>query len=312
MTCVVAREAVGVLRMRGKDRLDLLQRLSTNDLRPLVEPDTVRQTVFTTHQGKILDWVWIYSTADALLLRTSQGRAQRLKAWIERYTILEDATLDEASEGHALLVLHGSDAVEAAGIAWPEAERCLVANGIVWARGPAAYEHRLEAIVPGNTVDTTCSALITRGAQVVDAAWLGEQRLRAGVPSPNAEFRDEVNPLELRLGSAVSWSKGCYVGQEVIARLDSYDKVARLLMGFEGDASVLPEAGTRLGRAGRTIGRVTSATLAVSGCVGLAVVERASAAPGEADLLVGGDARRVQLVDRPFWSGGLSRPTGTA
>ncbi|HKQ62979.1 MAG TPA: glycine cleavage T C-terminal barrel domain-containing protein, partial [Candidatus Polarisedimenticolaceae bacterium] len=85
-------------------------------------------------------------------------------------------------------------------------------------------------------------------------------RVLRGVPAAGAELNEEHNPLEAGLWDAVSFDKGCYVGQEVVARLRTYDKVARRLVGLEFAAGTLPpERGTPLFDAGREVGSVTSA-----------------------------------------------------
>ena len=100
----------------------------------------------------------------------------------------------------------------------------------------------------------------------------------------------------------MSWKKGCYVGQEVISRLDSYDKVARYLMGFETAESTAVAPGDRLRRKGTGLGRVTSvAPRPGGGMVGLAIVNREAAGPGVAELETSDGTASVDLMDRPFW-----------
>ncbi|MBC7794776.1 MAG: hypothetical protein H7Z43_13815, partial [Clostridia bacterium] len=122
------------------------------------------------------------------------------------------------------------------------------------------------------------------------------------------EYPDDVNPLELRLGPvAVSFRKGCYIGQEIISRLDSYDKVQRLLVGFNVDptlAAQLPQDGQelKLTREGRPFGRVTSiVALPAGGAAGLAVVKREGADAAAAELVVGKDVIPVTLARRRFF-----------
>ena len=86
----IARVDAGVLEVRGADRIDLLHRLSTNDLRPLERLNIVTTTVFTTNQGRVVDWSWVLSLPERLLVRTSAGRVNRLAEWIATYTITED------------------------------------------------------------------------------------------------------------------------------------------------------------------------------------------------------------------------------
>src|SRR6185437_6476284 len=83
-------QPAAVVRVTGKDRIDLLHRLSTRDLKPLNESERVASTLFTTHQGKLIDWVFVLSRPDHLVLHASAGRAETLAAWIAKYTIMED------------------------------------------------------------------------------------------------------------------------------------------------------------------------------------------------------------------------------
>jgi folate-binding Fe-S cluster repair protein YgfZ len=104
----------------------------------------------------------------------------------------------------------------------------------------------------------------------------------------------------------VHWHKGCYIGQEVISRLDSYNKVARLLVGFSSSV-VLPAdaaAPLKISCDGRPLGRVTSWVPTASGCVGLALVKKAAAEgpmPMEAEIETAAGALPIRLEPRPFW-----------
>ena len=170
-------------------------------------------------------------------------------------------------------------------------------------RGIAAYGARFETLLPVAAAEALLLRGRAAGLDVGDGEALERLRLEAGVPSPEHEFKDEVNPLELRLKSAVSWTKGCYVGQEVIARLDSYDKVARALIGFEGRERMPADADLRIRRAGKLLGRVTSLHQLPDGRVlGLAVVKREEAVPGDAELTGADKSVAVRLLDRPFWA----------
>jgi tRNA-modifying protein YgfZ len=300
MSTWAATAPAGVLRVSGKDRLDLLHRISTNDLRPLASADTTAATVFTNEKGRIVDWVTIVSRPTELWLRTSEGRAPALAAWIDRYTIVEDLTVKDGSAELRHLIVQGDDAVRIAGLgSLPEPGQALAADDAVWIRGLVAYGTRVEALVPTATAEVLLAAMLARGAIRADAAVVEHARLLAGVPSPEHEFKDEVNPLELRINEGViSWTKGCYIGQEVIARLDSYDKLARQLIGFETDSTLGSDAELKLTRDGRPLGRVTS----LAGGLGLAVVKREAATPGAAEVVGPAGATKARLVDRPFWT----------
>jgi folate-binding protein YgfZ len=137
------------------------------------------------------------------------------------------------------------------------------------------------------------------GDAVVEAC-----RILRGLPSAGHELTEDHNPLEAGLWDAVSFDKGCYVGQEVIARLRTYDKVARALVGLElPPGSDPPLPGTRLFLDGREVGELTSAAAVPGrrGPVGLGYVKRKELGPA-LELRVGGsEAERVaRVVELPF------------
>lgn len=302
---LVAILPADVVEVSGAERIDLLQRLSTNDLLSLNKTNAVTSTVFTTEKGRVVDWSWLLALDETLMLRTSPGRGARVAEWIDKFTIMEDVSTKIVTESWRHVVVHGPGSMAACGVEVAE-HGATPADGGYWWRGLAAYGERLEGLLPSEQADAVVARAQAAGAEIATAHDLEMVRLRAGVPSPGHEFHDEVNPLELRLKSAVSWTKGCYVGQEVIARMDSYDKVARYLMGFEGDApselNVNAAAGSKLSRDESALGRVTSIAADPSrGLVGLAVVKRDAACSGPAVLDLNGTPVAVTLTDRPFW-----------
>lgn len=304
---VVGRLTSDVVQVSGNDRVDLLHRLSTNDLEPLAKPGQVRSTLFTTAQGRLIDWVTVVSAPENLWLLTAATRGQRVADWIDTYTIMEDVK-SQVSSAKAHIVIDGANAEAVAkavlGEDAPNApgEAREVAGHWVW-KGLAAYGPRVELLVDAATLDAVVGKAVAAGAELANPDVLEKLRVEAGVPGPATEYPDDVNPLELRLGPvAVSFRKGCYIGQEVISRLDSYDKVARLLVGFTVDdaaaarVSALPQGERKLTRDNKPFGRVTS----LVGTKGLAVVKREGAEGGTAELVVGDMKLPVHLTPRPF------------
>jgi folate-binding protein YgfZ len=142
----------------------------------------------------------------------------------------------------------------------------------------------------------------TGGMPAGDAA-LEAQRILRGLGASGHELTEDHNPLEAGLRDAVSFTKGCYVGQEVVARLENYDKVVRSLAGIEFVPGEGPAPGDALFIEGREIGRVTSA-IAPAGLgrgVGLAFVKhREVALPAQARAGRAEAGRPVRLVPLPF------------
>ena len=302
----VATQPAALLRVTGADRLDLLHRLSTQDLRPLRQAGQVRQTLFTTQQGKLVDWAQLYALDGELWLHASAGRGAMLQAWIGKYTIMEDVVTQDLSTDFYELLLIGPDAARLAGLPeLPAAGAFVARDGGVWSAGLAAFGPCIRALVPSSKAEQLQASYLARGAIWADAAMMAWLRLQAGVPSAAFEFREQVNPLELRLTHhAVGWNKGCYIGQEVISRLDSFDKVARVLMGFACDAPLpaLPEGETyRVLVDGKLLGKVTSWTNHGGAAIGLALVKREAASPMAVRLEGASAAENAQLVVRPFF-----------
>ena len=297
-----------IVQVAGKDRVDLLHRLSTNDLTPLATTGKVRQTLFTTSQGRLIDWVTVIAAPEVLLLVASPGRGQRIADWVDTYTIMEDVQSKLVSSAKVHLAVDGPDAERMVATVFGDLgaasvdEAREVAGSWVW-RGLAAYGPRIELLVEAAQAPATLQRFLAAGALPADQSVFERLRIDAGVPGPSTEYPDDVNPLELRLGPvAVSFRKGCYIGQEVISRLDSYDKVARLLVGFAVDehaaarVAALPDGERKLTRDNKPFGRVTS----LVGSKGLAVVKREGSEGGAAELVVGDMRLPVTLEPRPF------------
>jgi folate-binding protein YgfZ len=321
----VAVGATGVVRVTGADRVDLLHRLSTQDLRPLKNAGHTADTLFTTAQGRAMAWVRICATVDALWLVCASDRAAALAAWIARYTIMEDVLAEDCGPAWQQMQIFGLGAHACLGLAaapdaghWVQLPALAPISTDADAKADAAVAHFATPLVPAwgpgllvvlapAAATRVVDSLRQRGADFLSAAQLHYRRIQAGIPSAQYELQGEVNPFEMRLAaSTVHWHKGCYIGQEVISRLDSYNKVARLLVGFSG-AVALPDTGVaplKITCDGRPLGRVTSWVPAGSGCVGLALVKKAAAEapmPMAAEIETAAGALPIRLEPRPFW-----------
>jgi folate-binding protein YgfZ len=310
----VASWPTELLRLTGKDRLDFIQRLSSGNLLPLSSPGLVGQTLFCTKEGKLVAWCQVLSEEDSLLLLPTPGGAPSLQAWLTRYLIMEEVTV-------------AVEPVEQVAVAGPEAQAALglddgtrsAAGG--WRCGPGgdgrwwadlfAYPGRLLGLVP-----VGAAARLRQAAAVIQVATYGaaEQeifRLRAGVPKGPQEGEPAAPPLEQhlqqpRLG-AISWTKGCYVGQEVISRLENYDKVGRWLMGVRSSgplpAGVDVSAVRIVDALGAPLGRLTSwgENASAQAFLGLGLIKRSAARPQPALLVADGQRLPAQLELRPFF-----------
>ena len=270
--CAVAdRSDLGRLVATGPDILGLLHRLSTGDVKDL-RPGEGRQTVVTDAKGRIVERLFVHHLGDdGVLLVAGPGGASRVLAHLRKFTFAENTGLSDVTATMFALALLGPRwpaASRAAGI--PELAPYGCSNvTIAGTRVQAARTNGFDAegvlvIGPCDRAEHVRAALLeaaaAEGGGMIEADELEAWRILSGLPAPGHELTGEHNPLEAGLRDAVSFSKGCYVGQEVVARLNTYGKVARALvrLELEPDAPV-PAPGAAILHGGSTIGAVTSA-----------------------------------------------------
>ena len=299
----------GLLRMVGEDALDLLHRLSTQDLLAL-QPGEGAATVLTTSKGRILDVIVVQRRADSLRLHVSPGNQPRVLEWLDTYTILEDSEASDATAEHGQLLVFGPAVGEIVGAAasdpaleglglFHHREARLAAAEVTITRAEAPAGGGFHVATPASEMAAARQALIDAGAVPVDPDTLEVLRVEAGLPAFGSELDERWNPHEAGLERHISYTKGCYIGQEVIARLDAYDKVQRELRGLRALGGVVPPVGSKLLADGKDAGAVTSGIDSPDfGPIALAYVRRAHAEPGA--RLVTSDGAEVEVAAIPF------------
>ena len=281
----------GRLRVTGADALDLLNRLTTNKLETL--PDgKARSTVLTNGDARVLDHLRLAAVDGDIWCLTSPGRAEDVVDWTDLYTFGEEITVVDESAGTAQFIVVGPLAAEAltgAGFPVPPLDGVLAQDGAVVVASPFGTHAAYDVLVPLADAERVREAL-SAAAQEVDAETFDAYRILQGVPAYGSEFGAFNNPLEARLLGSISDDKGCYTGQEVIARLQTYRKVQKLLMSFTCDAPAVPGDALEA-EDGSPAGTVTSAFDAGDGrTVGLALVAGKHAVAGASLRLAGGGA----------------------
>ena len=281
----------GCLRATGEDALDLLNRLSTNRVEHL-QPGYWTPTVLTSDRGRIVDLLAVVHAGDCVYLLTSPGQQQPVMQWLDKYTIMEDLEVVDISPDTAVIALAGPGAEAILGLHSEDTERLPGAqypaptvplggrDAIVFSRAQGGL-HCCLLLVDSESVGPIVSSLEASGAvQAGDEAW-ETLRIASGTPAFGHEMGEPYNPLEVGLIGAIDFTKGCYIGQEVIARLDSYDKVQRYLSVLRFSEGADVTVGTPLYQEGRQVGTVTSLYRTPAGQLrGLGFVRTASAAPG--------------------------------
>jgi folate-binding protein YgfZ len=295
------RSERGKLALTGTQAKEFLQGQVTNDVVALT-PGQGCYAAFLTQKGKMLGDLRVLDSGDELLLDTERGALQELFNMIRRFKIGFDAELHKRTVERGLLSLIGPDARRLAGAEAAGLGREEHANA---AATIAAAPVRLVATDVG--VDVICAAeqtaavrgaLLAAGAVAVEEADAETLRVEHGRPRYGIDLDDTTIPQEAGLNDrAVSFTKGCYVGQETVARLHYKGKPNRHLRGLRLSAPIA--SGTELTLAGKRVGVLGSVVISPQhGPIGLALLRRA-AEPGT--TVTAGDAVG-EVVSLPFGS----------
>lgn len=294
----------GALILRGPDRLDFVQRMTTNDVVAL-EPGQSTVTVLTSPTARILFVFTALPHEEDLLLLPAAGESAALARHLRSNIFFMDkVTVTDVSDTYQRLRIMGPQARERLaqmGLDLTEAGDgdWIEEDGVIIVRQERYDVPGYEILVPVAAGEDFLIRLIETGVTELQ----GEnayhaRRVELGRPLPGFEVTADYNPLETGLAWVCSESKGCYTGQEIIARQITYDKVTRNLVGLRGDR--LLEAGaTIMDDEGKPAGVVTSAAYspALDAPIALAIVKRLHNQPGV--QLMAGDSP-VTVVAPPF------------
>ena len=302
------RSERGRLALTGNGRKAFLNGQVTNDIEGLRE-GTGLYAAFLTHKGKMLGDLRVLDVVEppgpplhggALLLDTERVALQALFDLIRRFSLGHDAQLHKRTLETVQLSLIGPDARRiSGGEALPDAEH---ANGGAVLGGRqvllVATDLGVDVIADAADADVVTSALRAAGAVDADEAAADVVRVERGRPRYGVDIDDSVIPQEAGLNErAVSFTKGCYVGQETVARLHYKGKPNRHLRGLRLSAPAA--AGMPLTVGEREVGRVGSAVVSPAlGPIALALVRR-EAPPGTV-VAVGDDGLTAEIVELPF------------
>lgn len=301
---VCDRSGWGRIRVSDDDRLRFLHNQSTNDFQSL-QPGQGCDTVMVTSTARTIDLVSAYVLQDAVLLLVSPNRYEFLLQWLDRYIFFADKVqlTDVTNETATLsLIGRGSDAImeklgAGAIIGQPHANHQLVDGGVIVAVGSGLASPGYTLILPVAQKQKLWSQILELGAmELSDRAW-EVLRILQGRPAPDAELTDDYNPLEVGLWQTISFNKGCYIGQETIARLNTYKGVKQNLWGIKLSAPTEPGAVITVGE--EKIGKLTSYTETADGYFGLGYIRTKA---GGAGLKVQVGDSEGEIVQIPFVS----------
>ena len=250
----------GRLRVTGEDAIDLLDRLSTNDLN-LLEVGTGIGTVLTTNKGRIIDLLRILRRDDDLLMITSPGTEHRVVEWVEFYTFAEDITVEDITADTSQWLVVGQKATETIARAGCNGDGLEDYLSHRTSAGEATVVRTNFGELPGYELIVPASGgTPSFGVEELDQQALARLRVEQGVPAYPNEMNEDRNPLESLLKPHISFNKGCYIGQEVVARLNTYDRVQRFLCQLTVDDGSTVNTGAAVVVDGNEVGEVTTSS----------------------------------------------------
>lgn len=236
----------GLIELRGSDVLDFLHRISTNNIKILLKGE-VTKTIFTTEKGRIIDAAVVLNLDDYQLLVCSQEHHEKLIFWLKKYVISDDVKLSNINGKYTLFEVLGPQTDSFMTLIngsivnniQPNSIKVINTDGIIFFlmkhfdyNGQLIYW-----ILADPTYAQKLIRYMVENKGPFDFNLIGDEaynlyRVENGIPAAPNEINDLNNPYELALTTLINNNKGCYIGQEVIARLDTYDKVQKHFCGF--------------------------------------------------------------------------------
>lgn len=279
---IVDRSQLGMLKLTGETRLDLIHRMSTQAVNGL-QSGQGTATVLTTDIGRIIDRLILYASSDTVYALTSENNGDNIARYLMRFVFFnDDFHLQDLSAETAVFAIYGPQAGEKlAQAGFSEVDLPLHHWRQAEVAGVTAYLHRTDPIAGSGYFVMAAAAdraalwahLLAAGLVAADEAAFDFLRIEAGRPRYGHELTGDYIPLEADLWADVSFKKGCYTGQEIIARMESRGRLAKRLVKLQSSEPLA--AGQQLTANGKNAGTVTSTAVGPDGPIGLGYVKTA-------------------------------------
>ena len=309
----IDRSGRGRMVVSGKDRASYLQGLLTNDIAALKAGEGC-YAAYLTPQGRMLADLLVYELGDVILLTLNGDVKDTVLARLDQFIFAEDVQLGDVTGSLAQVAVVGPRSAAAVASAIdgvsPDVLSALGEHGnlralfggqpAIVARVTDTGEPGFDVFLDRSQVEAFTSRLGGAGVAALDFVTADAIRIEAGVPLFHRDMDEDTIPLEAGIESrAISLTKGCYVGQEVIIRVlhRGHGRVARKLVGLTLDGDQAPPSGAVVRSGDREIGHVTSSTLspALGRPIALAYVHRDFVEPGTAVVVDGASALVTKL-----------------
>jgi folate-binding protein YgfZ len=292
--------------LTGGDRVRWLNGMVTNNVRDLAPGHGVYAFLLNP-QGHILGDLYAYNLGESLLVDTDQAQTEKILAVFDKYIIMDDVEVTDLSKKLAAIGLAGPNSLATLRAAGFEVSSLapLQFVDLIWqqmnvalVRSDNRNVESFELCSAPENVEKLYAALVQAGAKPAGTVAVELLRIAAGIPRYGVDIRERDLPQETEQERALSFVKGCYVGQEIVERIRSRGQVRRKFSGFEVQGA-LPAPGSKIQLDGKDVGEITSAaSLPLAGGdrrVVLGYIRREAATAGKVVNAGGSEARVANL-----------------
>lgn len=279
------RSHEGRLHTTGRDRLELIQRISTNDVAHMAVGEG-RPTILTSPTGRIIDRLVVYNHGDKAVVSTEPGRGSVVRDFLQRQIFFnDDIRIQDLSTTTKQFALHGPRAETVVQAFAPTAgnepyleclETSIADTPVTLLKRKPLVGAQWIVIVPSEKAVDVWQAILAAGEsyglKVAGSLTFNVLRIQSGRPGVGRELSTDFIPLEAGLWDEVSFSKGCYTGQEIIARMESRNRLAKTMVTLQ--LSQMVDAPMPLKADGTEVGKLTSSVMAPTGeAIGIGFVK---------------------------------------
>jgi|SRR5215469_9189141 len=255
--------------LTGRDRVRWLNGMVSNNIRDLLPGHGVYAFVLNA-QGHIQGDLYAFNRGESLVLEVERSQAETLVPLLRRYIIMDKVEVEDLSGKTTVIGMAGPKCREmltALGFELPEFGALRITD-MMWRETPVTVVcsdnpcgDSYEIWVPAEQIEAAWDVLVQAGAVAADAETLETFRILCGIPKFGQDIRERILPQETGQDRALNFTKGCYIGQEIVERIRARGSVHRTFVGFEVEGAA-PSAGTKVQYQGKDVGEITSVTAA--------------------------------------------------
>ena len=267
--CGIYRLDRALVSLTGRDRVRWLNGMVSNNVRDLAAGQGVYAFVLNA-QGHIQGDLYAFHRGESLVLEIERSQVEALLPVLRRYIIMDKVEVEDLSAKTAVLGMAGPQCrrmLKELGFELPQPEALRLSDAswretpvtVVCGDNPCADTY--EIWLPAEPLEAAWEALLEAGAVAAEAETLETFRILSGIPKFGQDIRERTLPQETGQDRALSFTKGCYIGQEIVERIRARGSVHRRFVGFEVEGAA-PAAGTKVQYEGKDVGEISSVTAA--------------------------------------------------